>query len=524
MAALTSHMIEDQSIDTEIEEPESAVHSNNLQTEANNMAASSSVDPPTATTPQACEIVKDELDQEEKEENHSSSNNHTLASTTQQSTPECPIIQLEIPDEESDEESNVDGFRKTCRFVARIGWYACYYGATPSRVEVFLQNLMQAFGYTGSIFRVTNSELFCAFSRQEYDDEQVIRLLELKEGLHLHRLSLLSEVCKQVRRNEISQLQAWEASDEIAQSPDPWGFVAVSTAFVLTGALAPAVFQGTWWDLLGGALSSIPVYLLTVGLPGPYQKALPLLSAFASTMVAITVQRLWVHDLHVELVVLASVIIQVPGYGASLAVSEIITNHITAGVGRLVNAMVTLGLLVGGYWLANNLLEEWKTNEVDVVPALDDSSTLTDDPVPVLCQILLCAPGLMICLCILFQISPVDTFWSFGNLMLAYGTSYGVSVVSPAHKNVGVLMAAAVVTIYAQAWARWKDRPRSIVITPALVLLVSGSIGFRGLVRLTVEEDGTAGLQEFAQMFVVALLIMAGVLIGNLLLRAPTTL
>ena len=113
--------------------------------------------------------------------------------------------------------------------------------------------------------------------------------------------------------------------------------------------------------------------------------------------------------------------------------------------------------------------------------------------------------------------------------MLAYGTSYAATKVSGGKSNVGVLLASMTVTVYAQAWAKWKDRPRSIVITPALVVLVSGSIGFRGLVSLTVDDDdeessSEAGLEEFAQMFVVALLIVAGILVGNLLLRAPTTL
>ena len=432
--------------------------------------------------------------------------------------------------------SDDEAFIQTCRFVARIGWYACHYGATPGRVQVYLGHLMEHFGYTGSLFRVTNTELVCIFCRDRLEFDQLQRVYELQEGLHLHRLGLLNQVCKQVllQGDEWTQAHALQVLEEITKEPDPWNFWLVSLSFVLTGTLAPAVFQGSWWDLLGGAICSLPVYALTVGLPPLYQKALPLASTFTAALVAKGLVHIGLDHLHVELVVLAAVIIQVPGYGASLAVSELITNHITAGVGRLVQALVTLGLLVGGYWLATNLWDAWEEgndSNDDIGAALDDDDDALQiwdppDAIPVLYQALVCAPILMLCLCIQFQISPQDVPWSFANLMLAYGTSYAAthSELSGGKKNLGVLLAAVAVTVYAQAWAKWKDRPRSIVITPALVILVSGSIGFRGLVSMTVEDDDEAGLAEFAQMFVVALLIMAGVLVGNLLLRAPTTL
>ena len=440
----------------------------------------------------------------------------TMTTTTTAAAPMCTTTILPT---DTDEER----YRKTCLFVARIGWYACFYGATPSRVEVFLRHLMQSFGYNGCLFRVTNSELFCVFCRDTDDDDQVMRMYEVKEGLNLHRLGLLNDVCKQVRNGQLTQAQALGALENIRKEPDPWGFWPVSISFVATGALAPAVFQGTWWDLLGGAFCSLPVYALVVFLPTSYQKALPLVTSFVASIVAITLQQFVLADLQVELVVLAAVIIQVPGYGVSLAVSEIITNHITAGVGRLVNAMVTLGLLVGGYWLAVNLFVFMEDD--DDRTSVNGLDVTILDPIPVLAQALVCAPGLMVALAIQFQISFRDFPWAFVNLMLAYGASYAATELSGGKKNVGVLLASVAVTIFAQAWAQWKDRPRSILITPALVVLVSGSIGFRGLVSLAIQGDpSAAGLQEFAQMFVVALLIIAGVLIGDLLLRAPTTL
>lgn len=54
---------------------------------------------------------------------------------------------------------------------------------------------------------------------------------------------------------------------------------------------------------------------------------------------------------------------------------------------------------------------------------------------------------------------------------------------------------------------------------PSTVLLVSGSIGLRGLVDLALGEDDLGG-RGFVDMFVVALTIAAGLLlVGNTIIR-----
>lgn len=62
-----------------------------------------------------------------------------------------------------------------------------------------------------------------------------------------------------------------------------------------------------------------------------------------------------------------------------------------------------------------------------------------------------------------------------------------------------------------------------IVLLPAIVFLVSGSIGFRGLVAMS-SGNTALGQSEFIQMFVVALTIGAGVIVGNTLYRPRITL
>jgi uncharacterized membrane protein YjjB (DUF3815 family) len=85
------------------------------------------------------------------------------------------------------------------------------------------------------------------------------------------------------------------------------------------------------------------------------------------------------------------------------------------------------------------------------------------------------------------------------------------------------LFGTTIAVVFANVWARTTKRPTSIVLLPAIVLLVSGSIGFRGLTAMAAGQMAT-GEQQVLQMFVVALTIAAGLLVGNTIAKPRVTL
>ena len=84
--------------------------------------------------------------------------------------------------------------------------------------------------------------------------------------------------------------------------------------------------------------------------------------------------------------------------------------------------------------------------------------------------------------------------------------------------NLGNLVGTIVPVVVANLWARQTGRPTSIVLIPAIVLLVSGTIGFRGLASMA-EGELLVGAQQLFQMFVVALTIVTGVFVGYTIVR-----
>ena len=130
-------------------------------------------------------------------------------------------------------------------------------------------------------------------------------------------------------------------------------------------------------------------------------------------------------------------------------------------------------------------------------------------------------PPLIVGLCVIFQTSKRDLFAACFGCAVAYaGILLGSAITGG---NLGNLFGTVIAVVFANLWARKTGRPTSIVLLPAIILLVSGSIGFRGLAAMAAGQVAS-GEQQVLQMFVVALTIAAGLLVGNTIVQSKTTL
>jgi uncharacterized membrane protein YjjB (DUF3815 family) len=173
----------------------------------------------------------------------------------------------------------------------------------------------------------------------------------------------------------------------------------------------------------------------------------------------------------------------------------------------------------GLVYLAKQLAGAWLGAAL-VIAFLPDHTTTAATPVTS-GWLWLFMPPLIVGLCVIFQTSKRDMFSACLGCALAYaGILLGSAITGG---NLGNLIGTVVAVVFANLWARKTNRPTSIVLLPAIILLVSGSIGFRGLAAMSTGNIAT-GEQQFFQMFVVALTIGAGILVGNTVVQPKTTL
>ena len=402
-------------------------------------------------------------------------------------------------------------FDDVCRFAVTIGEAAHGYGSTAGRIEAFLSRLTTTFGYRG-VFRSTPTEMVFAF--QESDDRpQRVHVASVPgSGLELNRLARVGELVEEVASGDVSVEDGTARLDEIDRIPHPWGNVANAASYAFAGAGFAILLSGGWWDVVFSAVFSLVVFAM-VALSGSFGARtaawLPLSTAFvAGALTAGT--RMVLPEVNLVLVTVSAILILVPGYPISVGIVELVSQHVVSGTANLMNGLVYLAKQFAGAWLGVGL--------VALVAPLPEAAA----GVPVGPQWLwLAVPLLIISLCVAFQTAGRD----FLSAALVCAGAYGGIALggAVAGGNLGNLLGTVAAVVLANLWAGRTRRPTSIVLLPAIVLLVSGSIGFRGLAAMAAGQVAT-GEQQFVQMFVVALTIAAGLLVGNTLVRPKVTL
>jgi uncharacterized membrane protein YjjB (DUF3815 family) len=89
--------------------------------------------------------------------------------------------------------------------------------------------------------------------------------------------------------------------------------------------------------------------------------------------------------------------------------------------------------------------------------------------------------------------------------------------------SLAAFCAAVSVTLWANACARYSQRPAQVFLLPGLVLLVPGSFGFLSL-EAFLRGEFLGGAAKGFEMFLVAGAIVTGLLLGNVVLPARKVL
>jgi uncharacterized membrane protein YjjP (DUF1212 family) len=403
-------------------------------------------------------------------------------------------------------EPSVVSFEDAWQFIVKVGLAAHRYGSTAGRLESFLQGLSKKFGYEG-VFKSTPSDIVFAV-RESPDSPQRVEFVSAPPpGVDLDKLARLGELLQDMQAGTLSLADSSARLDAIDQVPAPWGKFASMLGYAFTGMGLAPLLGGGWADTIFATLFSILVYglvLLSARL-GPVASAwLPFSTAFVVGILA-TAVKFWVPELNLVLVILSAVAIILPGYTISLGAGELVAQHIASGAANLMNGLICLFKQVAGGWLG-----VIAAGSVIPVAAIEPANPVEQ------AWMWLLVPTIIVGLCLAFQTSRRDLPWAAIVCGIAYlGIMAGSALLN---SNLGNLVGTIIAVVVANLWARKTGRPSSIVLIPAIVLLVSGSIGFRGLVAVTAGQF-MVGAQEFLQMFVVAVTILVGIVIGYTIVR-----
>ena len=414
-----------------------------------------------------------------------------------------PIQEDSVKDEATS--MMVDGYLP----LIRLGQAAYRYGSTALALERFMESTAKkVLGCESILVRASKSELFCNFG------PGTLTMVEINDGLDLNKLALFSQTAGAVVKGRCSILDAVDKLNEIDNMENPWNSLACCFGYLGVGSGLPVLLGGNWWDVVFGLVASVPAYGLSafLGRSQSLSKFIPLSTSFVATLIAAGAKYAF-SDLNEVIVVISAIAIPLPGYAITLGSAELASEHVLAGTARLISGILVLLWLIAGAWLGSSLVHG----------LAGESDSTTGESVPDVWQVLF-APIVFFALAVTFQNSYRDTPWAMINQAVGYATTF-LARLPNVSNNLSTFLATFVMTVTANLWARWKDRPASIVLIPSVVVMVSGSSGFRGLVYL-FSPDGTdeEGYEQIGNMFEVAVMIIAGILAADMIVPSNTTL
>ena len=339
-------------------------------------------------------------------------------------------------------------------------------------------------------------------------EDQRIHLVRVEPGEQdLGRLSAVYSIARSVLRNDISPAEGIVRLEEAQSYPVRYNKVTTVLAMGLSSLAAARFLGGGTREVLVAAAIGLVLGLLSVvaaQVSGVRRLFEPLAAFVAAALTALASHLL--GPLAVSLATLAGIIILLPGYTLTVAITELADKHLVAGTARLFGAFTTFILIAMGVAIGGELVQSvlGETPAADPLPAAPWTVSLA----------LLAAP---LAFTVLLKAQPKAAPWILLTCLAGFaGTRLGSLVLAP---ELGVFVGALVVGLAGSAYFRINGRPAAIVQVPGILLLVPGSVGFRSLTSL-LDRDVVPGMEAAVLTITMAAALAAGLLIASV--AAPT--
>lgn len=395
---------------------------------------------------------------------------------------------------------------KRVRFIVTLARSLHRYGTPAPRLENAVGDVANSIGL---VCNINSNPTSLVFSFREPGGpesmlSEVTRVVRLDPGsLDLRRLSLADAVVEQVLGGALDVDAGYTRLLEIEALPGMPRWLVVASHGLIASALAVLLARG-WADVTAAAVIGLVVgglvqYCAQRPNLAPSTEAL---CALVATVLAFAASTL-INPLSVQSVVLASLIVLLPGLALTTAINELATQHLVSGVARFAGAFAVLLKLTFGVVAGTQIAHLFGWTQ---------TATLID-PVPgwVLWPALLCAAfGFAVSFGARRVDFPLVMTAAIGSYLIT--RYFGMAVGSGA----GVFLAALVACAAGNLYARVFRRPGALIRLPGIILLVPGSVGFRSLTH-AFERDIFLSLDTSFTLLTILITLVAGLLFGNLL-------
>lgn len=387
------------------------------------------------------------------------------------------------------------------RLLTRLGRALHESGAPAPELESALRRVAERLGASAQFFSTPTSLLF-AFGTGDAQRTHLERVQPA--GVDLGRLSALYELIDRLLEGRLAPEEAEAAIEAVVRRPRSGPIWLTLPCWALSSAASAIFLGGGWRETALAGLIGLVTGLIAKGLERREESSAifePLAAALASLVATVAAAEL--GGISVYIATLAGIIYLIPGFSLTVSLKELATRHLSSGTARFASALVVFLTITFGVAIGSRL---GVAISGTVAPAIPASPGLWAE-----LAALLVAP---LALSVLFRAPLSEAPWIVATGVLGYQAGHlGSVLLSP---ELGMFVGALAIGLTGRLYARLTGRPDSVLLVPAILLLVPGSIGYRSIASM-LEHDVVLGVETAFKMILVAVSLVAGLLVANVL-------
>jgi uncharacterized membrane protein YjjP (DUF1212 family) len=377
---------------------------------------------------------------------------------------------------------------------------------TPERIEDGIRELANALGFQAEC-NATATSVLLSVTRGERQWTEVIRTYQ--QGPDFARAVALHRLLDRVRAGDLTPDEGAERLQTLLTWRHQPSMPVSMLASALLSASAALLLRAEFTELLlTMALGAIVGWSLVFTGKREYLAALaPVAVAALASAIAFSAVRWGLDAVRPVATLIAGLVILLPGWRMTVAMTELASGHWTSGAGRFLAAITTLLLLIVGV-----VLGQQATRSAEAIVLAP--STIVPAWVRVFAPLI---AG--VAMTYLFNARRRDLGWIALMCVVTSLVAFagGIWLGPTGSAFVGAFTAMGVGALL----ARRLRLPYPVLQQPATLLMVPGSIGFLSMGSL-LDENVTVAIQTGFRMLFVALTLALGAMTAQVAVRPLT--
>ncbi len=377
-------------------------------------------------------------------------------------------------------------------------------GLPAHRLERMLEIASLKMGLKADFF-ISPGSVFASFN---VGSQIVTHLKKIGEAsLHLEKIDRIESLLNDVSNSKISIESGIQQLENIQTSATNYNGWITTLFFGISTGSAACVFGG-------GILEIVCSFIIGIGINGLFsfvrvfpriEKLIVFIAAFYAFVIASVFNSLFI-GFNKEVATICGLILLIPGFSFTVAITEMVNNHLISGLSKFTHSFVIFVMLALGIGVADKVMHVMliTTPKISafILPSWSIAIALIGVPVGFI---------------VLLKAKRSDALWiSFACWMSYIMFSFTSSFVDA---PIAVFLSSVLLGFASNLFAKIKKRNSAIMLVPGMILLVPGSLGFFSISNL-LQSNIVEGIEIALKMLTTSMALVMGIIVSDVLLKS----